>query len=106
AIRWADRWLAINPLAPTPWRALLTAREENGDLAAAAAAGRTLLALDPPDRPAIHFRVARALRDTDVEAARLEVLLALEEAPRFREAHQLLLHLPPSPDLNAELLAP
>ncbi len=106
AIHWANRWLAINPLAPTPWRALLAACEASGDLSAAAAAGSALLQLDPPDRPAIHFRVARALRETDVEAARLEVLLALEEAPRFREAHQLLLRLPPSSELNSEILAP
>ena len=33
--------------------------------------------------------------------ARRHTLLALEEAPRFRDAHALLAMLPPSPDLSS-----
>jgi hypothetical protein len=35
-----------------------------------------------------------------MEAARLNVLLALEDAPRFREAHELLLSLPEKTSLR------
>jgi tetratricopeptide (TPR) repeat protein len=100
AVRWADRWLAVHPLAPSPWRALLDAHESLGQSQAAALAGQALLKLDPRDRPSIHYRVARALRDSDMEAARLNVLLALEDAPRFREAHELLLSLPEKTSLR------
>ena len=101
AARWADQWLTINPLAPTPWRALFTAREKSGETATAIAAGDTLLRLDPPDRAAIHYRLAQLWEDTDVEQARHHVLQALEEAPRFRRAHALLDALPLSADVAA-----
>lgn len=91
----AERWLAIQPLAETPWRSLLAAHESTGGRAAAARAGTSLLALEPPDRAAIHHRIARQLRAIDPSTARRHVLLALEEAPRFRAAHELLLELSP-----------
>lgn len=100
AARWADRWLAINPLAAAPWRALFAARERLADAPAAVAAGRVLLRLDPPDRPAIHIRVAHQLRPLDPDAARRHVLLALAEAPRSRAAHALLAELPATPDVS------
>lgn len=95
--RWVDAWLAIHPLAPTPWRALLDAHEARHRPDAAARAGQVLLQLDPPDFASVHFRVARALIETDPGAARHHVLRALEEAPRFREAYHLLAQLPPHP---------
>jgi tetratricopeptide (TPR) repeat protein len=97
AVRWAERWLAINPIAPTPWRALLAAHERLPAPAAAASAGQALLHLDPPDRASVHYRVARQLLAIDAEGARRHVLLALEEAPRFRAAHELLAALPEYP---------
>lgn len=97
AARWADAWIAINPLAPTPWRTLLDAHERTANHAAAAAAGRVLLQLDPPDFASIHFRVAQQLASTDPDNARRHVLQALEDAPRFRAAYDLLATLPPSP---------
>ena len=95
--RWADAWLAINPLAPTPWRALLDAHERTGERALAAHAGETLLRLDPPDFASLHFRVAEQLLPLDPERARRHALQALEEAPRFRAAYDLLASLPPAP---------
>jgi tetratricopeptide (TPR) repeat protein len=95
-IRWSDAWLAINPLAATPWRSLLDAHEQRDEFASAAHAGRILLRLDPPDFAAVHFRVAQALANTEPEAARRHVLQALEEAPRFRAAYDLLATLPPT----------
>jgi hypothetical protein len=100
-VRWAEAWLAINPLAPTPWRSLLTAHEaladqhsDNAARRSAVAAGNTLLQLTPPDLAAVHYRVARQLQTLDASAARRHVLLALAEAPRYRAAYELLAALP------------
>lgn len=93
-VRWSEAWLSINPLAPTPWRALLDAHEHAGASAQAARAGQVLLRLDPPDFAAVHYRVARALAESEPAAARRHVLQALEEAPRFRAAYDLLASLP------------
>ena len=95
ATRWADAWLAINPLAPTPWRTLLDAHERANNSIAAAEAGRVLLQLNPPDFASIHFRVAQQLANQNPDAARRHVLQALEDAPRFRAAYDLLATLPP-----------
>ncbi len=84
---------AVNPLAPEPYRLIAEAREATGDKAAAIRVYRTLLALNPPDQAGVHFRLARLLHATGDAAARREVLLALEEAPRFRDAHSLLLEM-------------
>jgi hypothetical protein len=94
--KWSNAFIAINPLAPTPWRAWLEAEEKQSHAATASAAGEVLLRLDPPDAPSVHYRVARQLQATDVAAARRHVLAALEEAPRFRSAYDLLSQLPAS----------
>jgi hypothetical protein len=52
-----------------------------------------LLSLNPPDQPEVRYRLARLLHSTGDTAAKREVLLALEEAPRFREALSLLLEM-------------
>jgi len=89
----AERFLGVNPMSATPYRAIAEAREATGGKAAAISAYRTVLALEPPDPPEIHFRLARLLHSTGDAAAKREVLLALEDAPRFREALALLLEL-------------
>ncbi|MEO6002344.1 MAG: tetratricopeptide repeat protein [Opitutus sp.] len=98
--QWANAWLAINPLAPSPWRALLDAGEHAEDHASAAHAGEILLRLDPPDIAAVHLRVAQQLQSTDANRARRHALQALEEAPRFRAAYEVLAALPPAPTPN------
>ena len=52
---------------------------------------RTLLQLDPGDPAEAHFRLARLLRKNKNPEAKRHLLMALEEAPRFRQAHRLLL---------------
>ena len=52
-----------------------------------------VLALDPADPAQVHYQLARLLADTDATQARRHVLEALADAPRFRDAHQLLLQL-------------
>lgn len=87
----ADRYLAVNPLVPEPHRLLATAAEALRDDASTVRANRVLLQLDPPDPAEVHFNLARSLHRTgDDSAAKRHVLQALEEAPRFREAHRLL----------------
>jgi hypothetical protein len=49
----------------------------------------------------VHFEVAKLMADTAPDAARAHVVQALEEAPRFRAAQQLLLKLGPSKKENA-----
>lgn len=89
----AGRYLAVNPLVPQPWRHLARASEAEGETVPAVSAYRKLLLLDPADPAEIHFRLAQLLLQSNDPAARRHVLQALEEAPRFRDAHRLLLRL-------------
>jgi hypothetical protein len=54
---------------------------------------QTVLKLDPPDRADVHYRLARLFQKQKDPEARRQVLLALEEAPRFRAAHALFLQI-------------
>ena len=90
----AERYLAVNPLVALPYRYLAQAAAATGDVAVAVGAWRTLLQLDPPDPAEAHFQLAQWLhRRGEIEEARRQVLLALEEAPRYRAALRLLLEL-------------
>lgn len=90
----ARRLLAVNPLTPGPHRALARAAERLDERAEALAAYRALALLDETDPAEVHFHLAKLLRqDGQADEARREVLKALEDAPRFREAHRLLLEL-------------
>jgi tetratricopeptide (TPR) repeat protein len=89
----ADRFLAVNPLLPQPYRFLARASEELGESTKAINAYQKVLLLDPPDPADVHFRLARLLRKANDPTAKRHVLQALEEAPRFRDAHRLLLEL-------------
>jgi tetratricopeptide (TPR) repeat protein len=99
----AQRFLAVNPLVPTPHRQLARAAEKTGQRDLALAAYRALALLDDTDPAEVHYHLARLLRDAGKpREARREVLRSLEDAPRFREAHQLLLDLiEPAPAANA-----
>ncbi len=90
----ARRMLAVNPLVPAPHRGLAKASEQLGQDADALAAYQALAILDESDPADTHFRLAKMLARLGQPAeARLEVLKSLEEAPRFLEAHKLLLEL-------------
>ena len=89
----AQRVLAVDPMTPMPYRALARAASQLDRFDAAIQAYAALLALDPGDPAEIHYRLALLLRDRDRAAAKRHVLLALEEAPRFRAALSLLLQL-------------
>ena len=87
----AERYLAVNPLVPAPHRYLGHAQEALGRSQEAIESYETLPRLDPTDVTDVHFRLAKLLHATGQPDAKRHVLQALEEAPRFREAHQLLL---------------
>jgi tetratricopeptide (TPR) repeat protein len=90
----ARRLLAVNPLVPGPHRALARAAEELGERELAVAAYRATALLDDTDPAAVHYHVARLLEQSGkYNEARREVLKSLEEAPRFQDAHRLLLEL-------------
>ena len=92
-----SRYLAVNPLTSSPYRFLAQAAEKTNEPQAAISAYRALLELEPPDPPEIHFRLAQLLRRTGDPAARRHVLQALEEAPRYQAALQLLLEIHSEP---------
>jgi tetratricopeptide (TPR) repeat protein len=92
---YSDRLMAVNPVVALPHRASARAAMALGRNDQAIAAYRALLLLNPPDPAQAHFQLGRLLHargDAPAEAKR-HVLRALEEAPRFREAQQLLLEI-------------
>jgi tetratricopeptide (TPR) repeat protein len=103
-LRDARRQLAVNPLSPVPHRYLARAAEALGERELAIDAYRAVALLDETDVAEVHYRLAILLRQSGKPAdARREALKALEDAPRFLEAHRLLLELvdaqqPPKPE--------
>lgn len=93
--KYANHLLAINPLISPPYRALAEAGLASGQYDQAVTAYRKLLLLDPPDPVDVHFQLARLLhmRGDSEDEARRQVLQALEDAPRFRDAQRLLLEI-------------
>lgn len=90
----AGDFLAINPLVATGHKYLAEAAAAMGDRAVAMEERRTLLKVDPVGRVENHFQLGRLLyEEKQLKEARREVVLALEEAPRYREAHRLLLKI-------------
>jgi tetratricopeptide (TPR) repeat protein len=68
--------------------------EDLGEWAGAVKERKAILALDPVDRADAHYRLAVALwRNGDRDGARSQVLRALEIAPTFEAALELLLEL-------------
>ena len=88
--RFAEQHLAIDPLSAAPYVALAHAAEALKDIPAALLALQTALKLDPPRPAETHFNLARLFHEKKDSRARRHVLMALEEAPRYLEAHKLL----------------
>ena len=86
-----ERALAVNPLLPQPHRQLAIAAEAQHRPKPAIESWQTLLELDPLDPAEPHYHLALLLRQTDNAKAKRHLLMALEEAPRFRKALRLLL---------------
>ncbi len=91
---YARRLLAVNPLISSPHRYLSIAAEKTGDDAATIESLSVLAKMDPLDRADVFFRLASALHRTkQLAAAKRQVIMALEQAPRYRDAHALLLRI-------------
>ena len=91
---WLERALCIDPSEPSVHLRLAELYDSLGDAAGLVRARRSVLDLDPVDRPEALYQLARAHQKAgDVAAARRAVLEALELAPRFRRAQTLLLEL-------------
>jgi tetratricopeptide (TPR) repeat protein len=90
----AERFLAVNPLLPLPYRELARASEQLGHDGPAIRSFQRLLLLDPPDPADVQYHLARLLfRTGDATGAKRHVLQSLEEAPRFPDALRLLLYI-------------
>ncbi|MBT3596800.1 MAG: hypothetical protein HN505_12585, partial [Verrucomicrobia bacterium] len=89
----AERYMAVNPLVARPYEALAVACSALGDTERAIKARQTVLKLNPIDPALAHYQLARLLHDEGSPDAKRHLLQALEEAPRYREAQQLLLSL-------------
>lgn len=87
------RYLATDPLTAPPYRALATACEGSGKRPLGIRACRTLLELDPPNPAEVHFQLARMLRQEGDPGAKRHLLMALEDAPRNRNALRMLREL-------------
>lgn len=90
---YAEDLLEIDPLSPAPYRALGEAEVKLGDAAKAVKNFETVLKLDPIDPAQVHYQIAEIVQKNDLKSARRHLLLALDEAPRFRDAHRLLLEV-------------
>lgn len=90
----AGQLLAVQPLITTGHEAWIEAVEKLGKPEEGASSLRALQQLDPLDPAELHFRLARSLfAAKQLDDARREVLFALEETPRYREAQELLLSI-------------
>jgi tetratricopeptide (TPR) repeat protein len=97
----AERLLAVDPLEADPHAYMAHAAEELGDRWQAIAGYQKVLQFETGDLARVHFRLGTLMAEIANEAqnddlrrdARRHVLLALEEAPRYREAQRLLLSL-------------
>jgi tetratricopeptide (TPR) repeat protein len=90
------RIMAINPYITKAQKALAesyVARDQKLD---AVTVYERLLTLKPRNPAQVHFAIASLLRESEPARAKLHTLDALAEAPRYREALQLLRELSPS----------
>jgi tetratricopeptide (TPR) repeat protein len=94
ALRYAQDTLTIQPLLPEPHLAIATAGEQLDRAAETATALRAVREMEPVDPAEIDFRLATALFALEeLEPAKRYLLLALDQAPRYRDAHRLLLQI-------------
>ena len=91
---YARQVISVNPLLPVGQEMMSRAAEKQDSYEQVVAALQALAEMDPIDPAELHFRMARSLTQLGRrDEARRQVLMALEDAPRFRAAHKLLLEL-------------
>ncbi|QDT27134.1 Anaphase-promoting complex, cyclosome, subunit 3 [Gimesia panareensis] len=84
---------AVNPLNQETQQALATACIKLDRRQEAIQAYQAILALEPHNKAEAHYQLARLLQKENQQQAKRHTLIALEQAPRFRAAHLLLLEL-------------
>jgi tetratricopeptide (TPR) repeat protein len=106
-----QKYMAVYPLVTKLHWQLGRAYEELGKDDKAIESYRRLLSLDYSDPAELNYRLGRLLKEKDPVTAKRYVLTALAEAPRFRQAHKLLLKImeensseqhEPAPDNQSE----
>ena len=102
----AERYLAVNPLVARPYEALAVASTALGDNETAIKARQILLKLNPLDPALAHFQLASLLHREDRPNTKRHLLMALEEAPRYRDAQKMLLNLIKREQLETSVPAP
>ena len=89
-----QKLLALNPLLTAPHRYLSLAAEKTSDDQALIESLSVLALMNPLDAADVHYRLAAALyRGKQFDLAKRQVIMALEKAPRYRDAHALLLKI-------------
>ena len=89
-----ERALLINPFEIEVHQQLAELATSLGRHTQAVQERRAVVALNPVDRADAHYRLARALFEADqLDDARREVIQALEVAPNYEDALELLLEL-------------
>jgi tetratricopeptide (TPR) repeat protein len=92
-VKYGRKYLAVYPLLSQLYWQLGRAGEELGRNEEAIESYKRLLLLEPPDPVDINYRLGRLLQHKNPAEAKRHVLMALVEAPRFRQAHSLLLQI-------------
>ncbi|MEL7497539.1 MAG: tetratricopeptide repeat protein [Planctomycetota bacterium] len=95
---YAHRLAAVNPLMKLPHQYLSKAAEKTDDFRSNVQALTVLAEMEPLDVADLRYRLAIAYNELEQkEPALRQVLMALEQAPRYRDAHLLLLKLVKEP---------
>lgn len=95
----AERAQAINPFLKEAHYCRGCAHEAQNQRKEAVSSFEKLLSLKPVNPSEVKFRLARLLKPEDADRSRRYLLDSLAQAPRYREAHALLLdfHAPAAP---------
>jgi tetratricopeptide (TPR) repeat protein len=107
ALRHAEQALAVNPLIKPPHQYLSDTAEKLGDDAKAIAGLMALAEMEPTDPAGLHYKIAKLYHRTkQLPEAKRQVIRSLEEAPRYREAHRVLLEIAKAQSEGDTLRAP
>ena len=85
-----QRYLSANPLNPRIYRSMAKAYQNLSSSTDAIQVWKAILQMDPADPAEANFKLASLIADSDPTQARQHLLRALEDAPRYRDAHRLL----------------
>jgi tetratricopeptide (TPR) repeat protein len=106
-LQWTAEILAVNPFLSEVHRVRAEAAEKLRQMPIAAESWRAILQLKPIDPAEAHLRYAQAcLAIQQNELAKRHALMAIEEAPRYREALKLLSQIVDNTDQETRAFAP